>query len=167
MNEAPDSGKADPEHIRPDEPENLREWSARFGISVAELTRIITEVGRDPDEVRAYLNTRPDVRFRLEAVPTSVVIGRLVDDRRGFVGQRLVEQPVARQQNAAGTRVVRAQQTFPAVGDGYSERLRDLDGDGLAVPRLQLAGDLFDQGVAALPSPLDSISIERWLLLAG
>lgn len=58
MNEAPDPGDADPEHIRPDEPENLREWSARLGVGVAELTRIITEVGRDPDKVRAYLNTR-------------------------------------------------------------------------------------------------------------
>lgn len=58
MNPAPDPDKADPEHIRPDDPENLREWAARFGVSVAELTRIIAEAGRDPDKVRAYLNTR-------------------------------------------------------------------------------------------------------------
>lgn len=58
MSEAPDPGKDDPEHIRPDEPGNLREWAARFGVSVAELTRIIAEAGRDPDKVRAYLNTR-------------------------------------------------------------------------------------------------------------
>lgn len=58
MNLAPDAGKADPGDIRPDELENLREWAARFGISVAELTRIVSEVGRDPDKVRAYLNTR-------------------------------------------------------------------------------------------------------------
>lgn len=58
MNLAPDPDKADPGHIRPDDLENLREWSACFGVSVAELARIITEVGRDPDKVRAYLNTR-------------------------------------------------------------------------------------------------------------
>lgn len=58
MNQVADPGQGDPGHIRPDEPDNLREWSARLGVSVAELTRIITEVGRDPDEVRAYLNTR-------------------------------------------------------------------------------------------------------------
>ncbi|HEY0886971.1 MAG TPA: DUF3606 domain-containing protein [Ramlibacter sp.] len=58
MKLAPDPGKAEPERIRPDDPESLREWAARFGISVAELTRILTEAGRDPDKVRAYLNTR-------------------------------------------------------------------------------------------------------------
>ena len=58
MNLAPDPGKAEPDHIRPDDPENVREWAARFGISVAELTRIVAEAGRDPDKVRAYLNTR-------------------------------------------------------------------------------------------------------------
>jgi hypothetical protein len=58
MNQAPDPDEADPGHIRPDDPVNLREWAARLGISVAELTRIIAEAGRDPDKVRAYLNTR-------------------------------------------------------------------------------------------------------------
>jgi hypothetical protein len=36
----------------------LREWSNRLGVSPAELRRIISEVGNDPDKVRAYLNTR-------------------------------------------------------------------------------------------------------------
>lgn len=58
MNHAPEPGKTGPEHIRPDDPENLLEWAARLGIGVAELTRIIAEAGRDPDKVRAYLNTR-------------------------------------------------------------------------------------------------------------
>jgi hypothetical protein len=58
MTEAPGSGKPDSEHIRADQPENLREWSNRLGVSVAELKRIITEVGDDPDKIRAYLNTR-------------------------------------------------------------------------------------------------------------
>lgn len=58
MNQPPDPGQAGPEHIRPDDPENLRDWAARLGIGVAELTRIIAEAGRDPDKVRAYLNTR-------------------------------------------------------------------------------------------------------------
>lgn len=30
----------------------------RLGISQSELLRIISEVGNDPDKVRAYLNTR-------------------------------------------------------------------------------------------------------------
>ena len=51
-------GKPDSEHIRADRPDDLREWSNRLGVSVAELKRIITEVGDDPDKVRAYLNTR-------------------------------------------------------------------------------------------------------------
>jgi hypothetical protein len=58
MTEKPRSGKADSEHIRADQPENLREWSNRLGVSVAELKRIITEVGDDPDKIRSYLNTR-------------------------------------------------------------------------------------------------------------
>jgi hypothetical protein len=58
MNEARGSRKPDSEHIRADQPEQLRDWSARLGVSVAELKRIISEVGDDPDKVRAYLNTR-------------------------------------------------------------------------------------------------------------
>jgi hypothetical protein len=58
VNEAPGSRKPDSEHIRADQPEQLREWSNRLGVSVAELKRIISEVGDDPDKVRAYLNTR-------------------------------------------------------------------------------------------------------------
>ncbi len=59
MNEPPpEEGQAAPEQIRPDDPANLRAWAARLGIGVAELTRIIVETGRDPDKVRAYLNTR-------------------------------------------------------------------------------------------------------------
>jgi hypothetical protein len=45
MTEAPGSGKPDSEHIRADQTENLREWSNRLGVSVAELKRIMTEVG--------------------------------------------------------------------------------------------------------------------------
>jgi len=58
MTEAPHPGKPVPERIHADQPGNLREWSNRLGVSVAELGRIITEVGEDPDKVRAYLNTR-------------------------------------------------------------------------------------------------------------
>lgn len=55
---APAPGKSESEQIHADQPENLREWSNRLGVSVAELGRIITEVGEDPDKIRAYLNTR-------------------------------------------------------------------------------------------------------------
>lgn len=58
MTEAPGAPKPDSERIRADQPEQLREWSHRLGVSVAELKRIISEVGGDPDKVRAYLNTR-------------------------------------------------------------------------------------------------------------
>ena len=58
MNETPRSRNPDAERIRRDQPENLREWSNRLGVSVHELQRIMTEVGDDPDKVRAYLNTR-------------------------------------------------------------------------------------------------------------
>lgn len=58
MSETPRVGNPDPEHIRADQPENLRAWSNRLGVSVSELQRIIAEVGDDPDKVRAFLNTR-------------------------------------------------------------------------------------------------------------
>lgn len=58
MTQAPGSDKSDSEHIRADQPANLREWSNRLGVSVAELRRIIAEVGDNPDKIRAYLNTR-------------------------------------------------------------------------------------------------------------
>jgi len=58
MNEVPRPEKADMERIRPDDPEQLQRWSSNLGVSQAELKRIITEVGGDPDKVRAYLNTR-------------------------------------------------------------------------------------------------------------
>jgi hypothetical protein len=58
MKEDPRSSKPQPERIRADQPDQLREWSNRLGVSVAELKRIMTEVGNDPDKVRAYLNTR-------------------------------------------------------------------------------------------------------------
>jgi hypothetical protein len=46
------------QRIRVDQPDQLREWANRLGVSAAELQRIISEVGNDPDKVRAYLNTR-------------------------------------------------------------------------------------------------------------
>ena len=58
MTEVPRSGKPDIVRIHADDPEQLREWSNSLGVSQAELKRIITEVGDDPDKVRAYLNTR-------------------------------------------------------------------------------------------------------------
>lgn len=58
MNEVPREGNHDPEHIRADQPGNLRAWSNRLGVSVSELQRIMAEVGDDPDKVLAYLNTR-------------------------------------------------------------------------------------------------------------
>lgn len=58
MNEVPREGNHDPERIRADQPDNLRAWSNRLGVSVSELQRIMAEVGDDPDKVRAYLNTR-------------------------------------------------------------------------------------------------------------
>lgn len=58
MNETPGPRHPDSERIRPDQPENLREWSNRLGVSVHELQRIIAETGDDPDKIRAYLNTR-------------------------------------------------------------------------------------------------------------
>jgi hypothetical protein len=58
MTEVPSSRKPDTERIRADDPEQLRQWSNSLGVSQAELKRIITEVGDDPDKVRAYLNTR-------------------------------------------------------------------------------------------------------------
>lgn len=58
MNEEPRLPDRDLERIRPDQPGNMREWSNQLGVSVHELERIITEVGNDPDKVRAYLNTR-------------------------------------------------------------------------------------------------------------
>ena len=54
----PTSRKPDSSHIRIDEPEELREWANRLGVSVAELQRIMAEVGDDPEKVWAYLNTR-------------------------------------------------------------------------------------------------------------
>lgn len=58
MNDAPIPHAFDPQRIRADQPEQLREWSNRLGVSPAELRRIVSEVGNDPDQVRAYLNTR-------------------------------------------------------------------------------------------------------------
>ena len=58
MNDARIPPAFDPKRIRADQPEQLREWSNRLGVSPAELRRIISEVGNDPDKVRAYLNTR-------------------------------------------------------------------------------------------------------------
>ena len=59
MTDVPRSGKCpDTERIRTDQPDQLREWSNRLGISTAELERIISEVGDDPDKVRTYLNNR-------------------------------------------------------------------------------------------------------------
>ncbi|MFC5496772.1 DUF3606 domain-containing protein [Caenimonas terrae] len=58
MQETSRLGNPGPERIRIDHPEDLREWSNRLGVSVHELKRIITEVGGDPDKIRAYLNTR-------------------------------------------------------------------------------------------------------------
>ena len=58
MTEVPRPDKPDTERINVGQPEQLRDWSNRLGVSVAELVRIIAEVGDDPDKVRAYLNTR-------------------------------------------------------------------------------------------------------------
>jgi hypothetical protein len=58
MTEVPSSRKPDTERIRADDAEQLRQWSNSLGVSQAELKRIVTEVGDDPDKVRAYLNTR-------------------------------------------------------------------------------------------------------------
>jgi hypothetical protein len=58
MNQVPRPAAFDAQRIRADQPEQLREWSNRLGVSPAELRRIISEVGNDPDKVRAYLNTR-------------------------------------------------------------------------------------------------------------
>ena len=58
MNEVPRSSEFDAERIRTDQPAQLREWSNRLGVSPAELSRIIAEVGNNPDKVRAYLNNR-------------------------------------------------------------------------------------------------------------
>ena len=58
MNDKPAPQPVDPARIHADRPEQLREWAARFGISAAELQRILAEVGADPDKVRAYLNNR-------------------------------------------------------------------------------------------------------------
>ena len=58
MTEVPRSSKPDTERIRADDPEQLRQWSNRLGVSQAELKRIISEVGDDADKVWAYLNTR-------------------------------------------------------------------------------------------------------------
>jgi len=58
MTEVLRPGEFDPERIRADQPGQLREWANRLGVSTAELRRIVSEVGADPDKVRAYLNTR-------------------------------------------------------------------------------------------------------------
>jgi hypothetical protein len=58
MTEVPGARRPDSEHIRADQPEVLRKWSNLLGVSVAELQRIITEVGDDPDKIRTYLNNR-------------------------------------------------------------------------------------------------------------
>ena len=58
MNDKPGPGEFDPARIRADRPDQLREWSNRLGVSPSELRRIMSEVGDDPDKVRAYLNTR-------------------------------------------------------------------------------------------------------------
>ena len=58
MTKEPRTSGVDPLRIRADQPEQLREWANRLGVSAAELQRIISEVGHDPDKVRAYLNTR-------------------------------------------------------------------------------------------------------------
>ena len=58
MTEVPRPDRPDTERINVGRPEQLRDWSNRLGVSVAELVRIIAEVGDDPDKVRAYLNTR-------------------------------------------------------------------------------------------------------------
>ena len=58
MTEAPRPSEFDEERIRADQPAQLREWSNRFGVSPAELRRIVVEVGNNPDKVRAYLNNR-------------------------------------------------------------------------------------------------------------
>lgn len=58
MNEVPRPTAFDSQRIRADQSEQLREWSNRLGVSPAELRRIVSEVGNDPDKVRAYLNTR-------------------------------------------------------------------------------------------------------------
>jgi hypothetical protein len=57
MTEKPPS-EFDPVRIRADRPEQLREWAGRLGVSAPELLRIVSEVGTDPDKVRAYLNNR-------------------------------------------------------------------------------------------------------------
>jgi hypothetical protein len=56
--EAPRSTSPETQRIRADDPEQLRQWSNRLGVSPAELKRIISEVGDDADKVWAYLNTR-------------------------------------------------------------------------------------------------------------
>jgi len=48
----------DPQRIRTDDPDQLRQWAQRLGVSAAELKRIVSEVGSHPDKVLAYLNTR-------------------------------------------------------------------------------------------------------------
>jgi len=58
MTAPPSQRPPPPQRIRLDQPEQLREWAARFGISVHELARIVAEVGDDPDKVWACLNTR-------------------------------------------------------------------------------------------------------------
>ncbi len=58
MNEVPLGNKADSENSRSHDAEQLQAMSNNLGISEAELTRILDEVGGDPDKVRAYLNTR-------------------------------------------------------------------------------------------------------------
>lgn len=58
MSNLPPSNEFDSERIRVDRPGQLREWSNRLGVSPAELRRIMSEVGDDPDKIRAYLNNR-------------------------------------------------------------------------------------------------------------
>jgi hypothetical protein len=58
MNEVPPAQQPPTERIRLEDPDQVQKWSNNLGVSPAELKRIITEVGGDPDKVRAYLNTR-------------------------------------------------------------------------------------------------------------
>ena len=58
MTDKPRQTRPAPERIATDQPEQVREWASRLGISASELVRIVSEVGNDPDKVRHYLNNR-------------------------------------------------------------------------------------------------------------
>ncbi|MES2631452.1 MAG: DUF3606 domain-containing protein [Pseudomonadota bacterium] len=58
MTQPSDPKKPEAVRIRIDHPAELRAWANQFGVSVAELHRIMAETGNHPDKVWAYLNTR-------------------------------------------------------------------------------------------------------------